>query len=83
MCSAFFQTDSIINVDSRSSTLLKTWKSFERSKELSDDFRDLSFCPSLERVEKHLPLIENYLCHTYGSKQTIDLDRFRFEKFSF
>ena len=74
-CSAFFRQTK--------SSMLKTWKSFEISKELSDAFRDLSFCPSLELVEKHLPLIENYLCHTYGSKQTIDLDRFRFKKFWF
>ena len=74
-CSAFFRQTK--------STMLKTWRSFEKSKELSDAFRDLSFCPSLELVEKHLPLIESYLCHTYGSKQIIELDRFRFDRFRF
>ena len=63
--------------------MLKTWKSFERSTELSDAFRDLNFCPSLELVKKLLPLIENYLCHTYGSKLKIDLDRFIFKKVRF
>ena len=72
-CSAFFRQTK--------NTMFKMWKSFTRHGDLTAAFSELCCCPSLELIEEHLPLIEEYICHTYGAKKTCSVDSLRFEMF--
>ena len=72
-CSAFFRQTK--------STMFKSWVTFEKLEELTEAFRELSCCPSKALLEQYMPLLESYISHTYGSKQTSDLDSLRFDMF--